>query len=44
MQGKFQTEILDKVGHAVHEDSPEKVADIFVALVNRYKVIFNKML
>lgn len=26
MQGKFQTQVLPKVGHAVHEDAPVKVA------------------
>jgi len=42
MRGMFQTEILPKTGHAVQEDSPESVAAIFVALVRRYKVIFDK--
>lgn len=42
MRGMFQYEVLRKVGHAVHEDSPDKVADIFVNLVNRYRVIFNR--
>ena len=27
MQGKFQNTILPKVGHAVHEDSPDRLAD-----------------
>ena len=42
MRGMFQTEVLPKVGHAVHESSPEKVAAIFVNLVNRYKIVFDK--
>ncbi|CAD5214874.1 unnamed protein product [Bursaphelenchus okinawaensis] len=42
MQGAFQYEVLHKVGHAVHEDSPDKVADIFANMVKRYQVIFNK--
>jgi pimeloyl-ACP methyl ester carboxylesterase len=40
MAGKFQYEILSKTGHAVHEDSPERVADIFAMLVKRYKPVF----
>jgi pimeloyl-ACP methyl ester carboxylesterase len=42
MKGQFQLEVLHKVGHAVHEDSPELVAKIFIQIVNRYKFIFNK--
>ncbi|KAI1717941.1 alpha/beta hydrolase family domain-containing protein [Ditylenchus destructor] len=42
MRGMFQSEVLPKVGHAVHEDSPEQVAEIFIKFVNRYKVFFNK--
>ncbi|KAL3091369.1 hypothetical protein niasHS_007162 [Heterodera schachtii] len=44
MRGQFQLEVLPKVGHAVHEDSPELVAKIFVTLVKRYNVIFQKYL
>ncbi len=42
MRGTFQYEVVSEVGHAVHEDSPGKVAEIFVSMINRYKVIFNK--
>ncbi|KAI6188064.1 Protein phosphatase methylesterase 1 [Aphelenchoides besseyi] len=42
MQGMFQYEVLPKVGHAVHEDSPTRVAEIFITMINKYKVIFNK--
>uniref|UniRef100_A0A914H0D9 Protein phosphatase methylesterase 1 n=1 Tax=Globodera rostochiensis TaxID=31243 RepID=A0A914H0D9_GLORO len=33
MRGQFQLEVLPKAGHAVHEDSPELVAKIFVSLL-----------
>ncbi|KAI6240999.1 Protein phosphatase methylesterase 1 [Aphelenchoides fujianensis] len=42
MRGMFQYEVLPKVGHAVHEDSPTRVAEIFVNMISKYKVIFNK--
>ncbi|RWS12712.1 Protein phosphatase methylesterase 1-like protein [Dinothrombium tinctorium] len=28
MQGKFQSEVLPRVGHAIHEDDPTKVAEL----------------
>ena len=28
MQGKFQMQVLPQAGHAVHEDVPDKVADV----------------
>jgi hypothetical protein len=40
MKGQFQYEVVANVGHAVQEDSPARVAEIFVTLVNRYKPIF----
>ncbi|KAJ1355540.1 hypothetical protein KIN20_012986 [Parelaphostrongylus tenuis] len=38
MQGKFQNTILPKVGHAVHEDSPDRLADEIArfAIRNRF--------
>lgn len=42
MRGMFQMEVLAKVGHAVHEDTPDKVAGIFAQIYNRYKPIFLK--
>ncbi|KAK3100220.1 hypothetical protein FSP39_016513 [Pinctada imbricata] len=38
MQGKFQMQVLPQCGHAVHEDSPEKVADVLATFMVRYKV------
>ena len=40
MKGQFQYEVIANAGHAVQEDSPSKVAEIFATLVNRYKPIF----
>ncbi|CAD5221072.1 unnamed protein product [Bursaphelenchus xylophilus] len=42
MQGSFQYEVLHNVGHALHEDSPDKVAEIFANMVKRYQVLFSK--
>jgi protein phosphatase methylesterase 1 len=38
MQGKFQMQILPKCGHAVHEDSPDEVADSLANFVLRHKL------
>ncbi|XP_071126223.1 protein phosphatase methylesterase 1-like [Mytilus edulis] len=38
MQGKFQMQVLPQCGHAVHEDSPDKVADVLATFMVRYKV------
>ena len=38
MQGKFQMQILPQAGHAVHEDVPEKVADILSTFLVRNKI------
>lgn len=35
MQGKFQMQILPQCGHAVHEDSPEEVAEALATFVIR---------
>lgn len=37
MQGKFQMQVLPFCGHAVHEDSPDDVADALCNFVLRYK-------
>lgn len=37
MQGKFQMQILPLCGHAVHEDSPDEVADALSNFMLRYK-------
>lgn len=37
MQGKFEMHILPQVGHAVHEDSPNKVADVLSHFLVRNK-------
>ncbi len=36
MQGKFQMIVLPKVGHAVQEDSPDRLADTIVAFAVRH--------
>jgi protein phosphatase methylesterase 1 len=35
MQGKFQMQVLPKVGHAVHEDSPHQVAEVVGSFIVR---------
>ena len=37
MQGKFQMQVLPQAGHAVHEDVPEKLAEILAAFLVRNK-------
>ncbi|XP_067948362.1 protein phosphatase methylesterase 1-like [Watersipora subatra] len=37
MQGKFQMNVVGKVGHAVHEDAPDKVADVVATFLVRNK-------
>lgn len=37
MQGKFQMQVLPLCGHAVHEDSPDHVADALANFMIRYK-------
>ncbi|KHJ86829.1 hydrolase, alpha/beta domain protein, partial [Oesophagostomum dentatum] len=37
MQGKFQNTILPKVGHAVHEDSPDRLADELARFATRHR-------
>jgi len=38
MQGKFQMQILAKCGHMVHEDVPDKVAEIITTFLLRQKL------
>lgn len=38
MQGKFQMQVLPQCGHAVHEDSPERVAEVLATYLVRFKV------
>ena len=38
MQGKFQMNLLPQCGHAVHEDVPDKVAEILASFMLRYRV------
>lgn len=42
MQGKFQNTILPKVGHAVQEDSPERLSDVLATFVIRFRLCNHK--
>jgi len=37
MQGKFQMQVLPQVGHTVHEDSPDRVAEVLATYLVRNK-------
>jgi protein phosphatase methylesterase 1 len=37
MQGKFQMQVLSGCGHAVHEDAPDKVAEIVAGYLVRHR-------
>jgi len=37
MQGKFQMQVLPQVGHTVHEDSPDRVAEVLASFLVRNK-------
>ena len=37
IQGKFQLHVLPKCGHAVHEDDPDKVAEMLSTFMTRHK-------
>ncbi|KAF7258953.1 hypothetical protein EG68_03821 [Paragonimus skrjabini miyazakii] len=39
MQGKFQLHVFPKCGHAVHEDVPDKVAELDRTVVTEYKLV-----
>ncbi|KAH9512722.1 Protein phosphatase methylesterase 1 [Bulinus truncatus] len=38
MQGKFQMNLLPQCGHAVHEDVPDRVADVLANFMIRHRV------
>merc|ERR1719341_2811249 len=38
MQGKFQMQVLPQVGHTVHEDSPDRVAEVLATFLVRNKL------
>ncbi|KAL9973996.1 hypothetical protein ACROYT_G020523 [Oculina patagonica] len=38
MQGKFQMQVLPRCGHCVHEDAPDKVAEVVVTFLIRPKL------
>ncbi|CAG0913726.1 unnamed protein product [Notodromas monacha] len=38
MQGKFQMQVLPHVGHVVHEDKPENVAEIIATFLTRFRM------
>ncbi|XP_076052134.1 protein phosphatase methylesterase 1 isoform X2 [Oratosquilla oratoria] len=38
MQGKFQMQVLPQCGHAVHEDVPDRVAEVLATFMLRYKL------
>lgn len=38
MQGKFQMQVLPAVGHTVHEDSPDRVAEVIATFLVRNKL------
>ncbi|CAH1778219.1 unnamed protein product [Owenia fusiformis] len=37
MQGKFQMQVLPQCGHAVHEDAPDKVAEVLATFMIRHR-------
>ena len=37
MQGKFQMQVLPQAGHAVHEDVPDKMAEVLATFLIRNK-------
>nr|XP_045621002.1 protein phosphatase methylesterase 1-like [Procambarus clarkii] len=38
MQGKFQMQVLPQCGHAVQEDTPDRVAEVLAAFLIRHKL------
>ncbi|XP_074621050.1 protein phosphatase methylesterase 1-like isoform X1 [Acropora palmata] len=38
MQGKFQMQVLPRCGHCVHEDAPDKVAEVLTSYLVRLKL------
>jgi pimeloyl-ACP methyl ester carboxylesterase len=39
MGGMLQVEVLPKAGHAIQEDAPDAIAEIFAKIVKRYRRI-----
>lgn len=39
MQGKFQMQVLSSVGHIVHEDAPDRVAENIASFLARNRII-----
>ena len=37
MQGKFQMQVLPQAGHAVHEDVPDRMAEVLATFLVRNK-------
>ncbi len=33
MQGKFKLVVVDQVGHVIHEDKPQRVAQVFIEFI-----------
>ncbi|VEN42909.1 unnamed protein product [Callosobruchus maculatus] len=42
MQGKFQLQVLQKSGHAIHEDQPHNVAELLSAYLVKQKIALPK--
>ncbi|KAB0801319.1 hypothetical protein PPYR_05673 [Photinus pyralis] len=42
MQGKFQLQVLQRSGHAIHEDQPHQVADIIAGFLVKQKLAVAK--
>jgi protein phosphatase methylesterase 1 len=38
MQGKFQLVLMPQAGHAIQEDSPEKVGDVIAGAITRFRI------
>jgi len=43
MQGKFQMQVFHQVGHAVHEDAPDKAADCVASFLQRQRLVQTKV-
>lgn len=42
MQGKFQMQVFHQVGHAIHEDVPDKGAECLAAFLCRQRIAVAK--
>jgi hypothetical protein len=38
MQGKFKLVVVDQVGHVIHEDRPQKVAQVFQEFLQQFRI------